>query len=98
MKILITDDDELMRDVYKRYFETKGHQTIECLNMETLQKEGPSCDLVLADYETYVRFEDVIKLGKPTVLASGNPGMKYEYTLVKPFTIKELEQMINKVI
>lgn len=98
MKILITDDDLTMREILKEFFKNRGDVVIECLDIKTLVNEGPNCDLVIADYDTFISFETVLKLDKPTILATGSTTVCYPYTLSKPYTFSDLKCMISIVL
>lgn len=95
MKILITDDCEATRIIYKRVLEE--HQVVECLDIETLHREAPTTDLIIADYETYVKFEDVLKMNRPTILASGSH-VCHNHILPKPFNRAQMMSAIEKCL
>lgn len=96
MKIIVTDDSEQMVSLYKAIF--AGHEVVRCWTMDELKQFGPTADVIIADYDTYVPFEAVAALNRPTVLVTGRMERLWDLQLTKPTTRKELLEMVERAV
>lgn len=113
MKVLIADDEKLIRDVIKEYCIGSGYEVIEAINgIEAVEKSG-SADIIVLDimmpkmdgFTAYKLIKE--KYNTPTIMLSAR-GEEYDKLagfdlgiddyMTKPFSPKELLARINAVI
>ena len=113
MKVLIADDEKLIRDVIKEYCLEKNYEVLEAENgIEAVEKAGEA-DIIVMDimmpkmdgFTAYKKIKE--KYNKPTIMLSAR-GEEYDILagfdlgiddyMTKPFSPKELMARINAVV
>ena len=113
MKVLIADDEKLIRDVIKEYCIGNNYEVIEAENGVQAIEKAPEADIIIMDimmpkmdgFTSYKKIKE--KYNKPTIVLSAR-GEEFDILtgfdlgiddyVTKPFSPKELMARINAVI
>ncbi len=113
MKVLIADDEKLIRDVIKEYCIGNNYDVLEAENGVQAIEKAEKCDIIIMDimmpkmdgFSAYKIIKE--KYNKPTIMLSAR-GEEYDILagfdlgiddyMTKPFSPKELMARINAVI
>lgn len=103
MRILIIEDEELIRDACEKMLSVAGHEVSTSLNIDEIREKIAQVDLVLSDFNMGLVFADIQdatrKAGIPLILMSGNPAATdlHPNFLSKPFRFPALAALIKRV-
>ncbi len=97
MKILVIEDDTLLRDAVEMMLDSLGYEVEATNSGNDIKERAGRVDLVLTDVGGIENFDGVVdhckEIGKPLIITSGH----LEHAdLPKPYSIEALQAAINK--
>lgn len=102
MKILLIEDDPLLRIAYEVTLLEAGHEVFTSIDEREVFRLIPEVDFVLSDYNMGLNFKAIARLatglGKPFLVCSGSDVDILYPRLYKPCSKKEMLDKIAEVV